>query len=174
MRPSQGMMPPQFQQQFEQRFQKFEQFRELEGQFRKSPEMMENFQGPGGCRGPEECIKYCSDPAHRAECARGNSSVSSGQVLSIGALPPGEIFRQVEPGSERDFRSGSGTTTPFDVNRQPPITNVFPPIGAEGSVCPREFHPVCGTNNRTYPNECFAKSRIGINLVPVFSLDSKL
>src|SRR3989344_5100913 len=43
-RPSQGMMPPQFQQQFEQRFQKFEQFRELEGQFRKPPEMMKNFQ----------------------------------------------------------------------------------------------------------------------------------
>ena len=139
-----------FQKQFENRFQKFEQFRELEGQFRKPPEMMQNFQGPGGCQTPEQCIKYCSDPANRVECARNNPST--------GALPPGEIFRQVESGTERDFRSGSGgTTTPFGVNRQPPITNVLPPIGAESSVCPREFHPVCGTNNRTYPNECFAK-----------------
>ena len=150
MRPPQGMMPPQFQQQFEQRFQKFEQFRELEGQFRKPPEMMQNFQGPGGCQTPEQCIKYCSDPANRVECARNNPST--------GALPPGEIFRQVEPGTERDFRSGSGgTTTPFGVNRQLPITSVFPATGSDSSVCPREFHPVCGTNNRTYPNECFAK-----------------
>ena len=153
MRPPQGMMPPmppQFQQQFEQRFQKFEQFRELEGQFRKPPEMMENFQGPGGCQTPEQCIKYCSDSANRTECAKLNPSV--------GAPPPGEIFRQVEPGSERGFGGGGGTTTPLGV--KPPIgepsQGSLPPIGAEGSVCPREFHPVCGTNNRTYPNKCFA------------------
>ena len=24
--------------------------------------------GPGGCRGPEECFKYCNQPANSAEC----------------------------------------------------------------------------------------------------------
>ncbi|MBI2514668.1 hypothetical protein HYV91_00545 [Candidatus Wolfebacteria bacterium] len=37
----------------------------------KAREFEQVFQvagGPGGCRSPEECFKYCSDPAHGPEC----------------------------------------------------------------------------------------------------------
>ncbi len=40
-----------------------------EGQNQEGP--TENFQsGPGGCQGPEKCIKYCSDPQNKEECAK--------------------------------------------------------------------------------------------------------
>lgn len=31
-------------------------------------EMMSDFQGPGGCKSPQECMNYCQDATHWAEC----------------------------------------------------------------------------------------------------------
>lgn len=78
----------------EEQFRRFEEFRRLDQQFRG--DMMEkgfmptkDFQGPGGCNSPESCIKLCSDPANREECARFNPS--------RGGPPPGELFREGRP-----------------------------------------------------------------------------
>lgn len=172
----------------EKRFEKFEQFRELEGQFRK-PEMMmqDGFpSGPGGCQGPEACIKYCSDPQHRDECAQFNPSV--------GGVPPGELFRQTEPGTTAGYEGkledmrqcGPRPAMPTPAGCKGPIckegrwdfecedfgaspTRTTPLFrtqdgstsGGEtneaGEACTKEYKPVCGANNRTYPNACFAK-----------------
>lgn len=43
----------------------FEQRSESE---RPQGEEGEHSTGPGGCKGEEECRRYCSDPAHREEC----------------------------------------------------------------------------------------------------------
>lgn len=42
------------------------------------------FMGPGGCKTREECIKYCSDPAHIKEC--GNLTSPQGEYPT--PLPP--------------------------------------------------------------------------------------
>lgn len=88
----------------EEQFKRFEEFRKLDQQFRG--DMMEegfmsaeNFQGPGGCNSPESCIKFCSDPANRDECARFNPS--------RGGPPPGEIFREGRPENRDSSRQFS-------------------------------------------------------------------
>ena len=175
------------------RFERFEQFRTLEGQFRK-PEMMiqqDGFlSGPGGCQGPEACIKYCSDPQHRDECAQFNPSV--------GGLPPGELFRQTEPGTAAGYEgkleemrqcgprpampTPEGCTGPIckdgrwdfecrdlGSTRTTPLFRAQEGTTAEETgdtieACTKEYRPVCGANNRTYPNGCFAK-RDGVAIV---------
>ena len=72
--------------------------------------------GPGGCRGPEECQKYCSDPEHRDDCARFNPTG--------GGMPPGSNFIPGSSGSE-GFRppegfmptNGGGYPSPKDLQK---------------------------------------------------------
>lgn len=54
--------------------------------------------GPGGCQGPQECIKYCSDPVNRDECAKFFQEQKGGP-------PPGALFKQVPPGSESGYHN---------------------------------------------------------------------
>ena len=170
----------------EKRFEKFEQFRELEGQFRKPETMMQGtaISGPGGCQGPEECIQYCAKPEHRDECAKFNPST--------GGVPPGELFRQIEPGTAAGYEGkledmrqcGPRPAMPTPQGCKGPIckdgrwdfecenlgsTRATPLFRAQegataggeaneaGEACTKEYRPVCGANNRTYPNACFAK-----------------
>ncbi|MBI3684905.1 hypothetical protein HY250_00650 [Candidatus Azambacteria bacterium] len=120
---------------------RFEEFRTLEGQFRR-PEgaSLGGFmEGPGGCKGPEECIKFCSDPVHRDECAKFN--------LSIGVPPPGEMFRQGEPGSEGGYQGkleGLRTCGP-----QPGMPT---PQGCTGPVCKEgRWEFICPQGERRMP-----------------------
>lgn len=127
------------------RFERFEQFRQMKMPplgATSSMMMQAPMQagGPGGCDSPETCMEYCADPAHRDECARFNPSV--------GNMPPGEMFRQMEPGIEREPR-------PISSGVVPPPTNVGGERG--GVLCTQEYNPVCGTNERTYPNKCYAE-----------------
>lgn len=192
MMPPPGMMgeinPEKFREIEQQRFERFERFRET-GDFAPPPSIMmrEGMSGPGGCQSPEECMKYCYDPANRDKCARFNPSV--------GAPPPGEMFRQMEPGAIGEFqgfeenksddlkRCGPKPAMPtpqgcvgpvcregrwdfeckgLDEGEYPTGGGMMPPaanIGDRtiGAVCAKEYNPVCGANGRTYPNRCFAE-----------------
>jgi len=57
------------------------------------------FRSPGGCTGPEECRRYCSDPAHREECrgfagggAPGFGGGGGFVPSSTGSVRPGGFF----------------------------------------------------------------------------------
>lgn len=165
------------------RFERFEQFRVLEGQFRKPEGFEGGFSGgPGGCKGPEECIKFCSDPAHQSECGifRGpdirfdeqeHGELEEGRGIirgviegpggckgpeecvrycsdplhrdecakfnpSRGGPPPGDIFRRVRPGSESEFRppreEGAGGSAAVCAGPKPLMPA---PMGCAGPVC---------------------------------------
>ena len=108
----QGMMaPPRFKEMEQEKFERFEQFRQMEIStsfiMRQAPMPI---GGPGGCGSPEVCMKYCADPSHRDECARFNPSA--------GGLPPGEMFRQIETGTAGIY----GRSEDFErCGPQPPV-----------------------------------------------------
>ncbi|OHB21900.1 MAG: hypothetical protein A2939_01365 [Parcubacteria group bacterium RIFCSPLOWO2_01_FULL_48_18] len=108
------------------RLEKFREFHELEGQFRGEFEIPRDFSGPGGCKGPEECIKYCSDPAHREECAKFGEQGER--------MPPGGFFQGAPPGAPSEFR--------------PPLEGQFP----SKLQLPPDF---AGPGGCKTPEECF-------------------
>ncbi|MBI2451413.1 MAG: hypothetical protein HYV52_03750 [Parcubacteria group bacterium] len=114
---------------FEQeKFRRFDEFRGLERQFRQGPATQ--FQGgPGGCLSPEECIKFCSDPANRDTCAHfGPPS---------GGPPSGEIFKQVPSGSESEFRN----IEPFILPKNTPYPRMMPPTEVASPFSPDLINP---------------------------------
>lgn len=108
--------------------EKFEELRELEHRFRGQATTTEGFIGPGGCTSPAECIRFCSNPTNRSVCAKFNPSV--------GGMPPGEIFKQVVPGSESGFKRGTTTDEKMeDLKQCGPRPAMPTPIGCRGPVC---------------------------------------
>ena len=115
-------------------------------------------EGPGGCKSPEECITYCSDPQNRDACARFGPSQ--------GGMPPGGTFRQGIPGMPPEGQFPPGTGMPpygggqgsgFPPGGQfPPSTGMMPPsngqfpAGPGGCQGPEECKKYCAE----HPEEC--------------------
>lgn len=117
---------------------RFEQFQQLEQQFRgpggsgfpsfrgefpgqsgefpgNGPQGLENFKGPGGCSSPSECIKYCTE--HQNECF---SFGLQGKPLfrpPEGGIPPGKEggrSGQFPINPIREFLNGNEADENFD------------------------------------------------------------
>jgi len=120
-------------------FRKFEEFRQLENEFRGKPEVFgtlpsvgikeegvkkAQFIGPGGCSSPDECIKYCKE--HREECFSFGPSGKPDVRPGEGGIPPGQEAPrlrtdfvkpvQIPPGASADEfgRCVSGIVSTFD------------------------------------------------------------
>lgn len=90
--------------------ERFEEFKHKR-QFEQGPPPAFH-EGPGGCSSPEECIKYCSDPEHRSECAKFGPKE--------GGTPPGGTFRQAPPNPEFT-RPPLHSPLPNEFRDQPPV-----------------------------------------------------
>lgn len=77
------------------------------------------FAGPGGCKNAEECFRYCTDPAHRAECAGLGTPDSSGGAGARGFFVPAQDGGTAVPsGDTATQRSGTAQTS--GVTARPP------------------------------------------------------
>lgn len=77
------------------------------------------FSGPGGCSGPSECIKYCSE--HQDECASfggpGKPDVKPGE----GGVPPGKFMREemrIKPIDQPEFHDSRNSSNMFEEMKQ--------------------------------------------------------
>ncbi|RJQ29553.1 hypothetical protein C4571_01035 [Candidatus Parcubacteria bacterium] len=73
------------------------------------------FRGPGGCTGPEECRRYCSDPAHGEECKNFAGGVAPGFGGSGGFTPP-----STEPVPPSGFFAPGALPPSFGTTNFPP------------------------------------------------------
>ena len=77
---------------FQRRFEaeRERRFKEFGGEsFGDSPARAgQSFAGPGGCKTPQECFAYCSDPANRAACAGFGASGASDNTGTRGFSMP--------------------------------------------------------------------------------------
>lgn len=136
--------PPADFKRFEQEhFQRFEEFKQLEEQFRGKEfpggfpggpggggppggfmgqeqggpggfpggQGGQGFLGPGGCTGPAECIKYCTE--HKEECFSGSSSGKEGEPPGFHGGPgeqccpaPGQVPIKLRHDLLREFKQG--------------------------------------------------------------------
>lgn len=69
------------------------------------------FSGPGGCQSPAECIRYCTDPAHRAECGFGGSAPRSefGPSMSPSGIEGESRSQTVESETAQTAQAGSAS-----------------------------------------------------------------
>jgi hypothetical protein len=91
--PPAGMMPPPevIQQMKEAGIMPPENFQPGPGQINPGGQMMPPQAGPGGCKTPEECQAYCSNPTHQEECSKsggGNQQQPMPPQGQTGPNPP--------------------------------------------------------------------------------------
>ncbi|MFH0829240.1 MAG: carboxypeptidase regulatory-like domain-containing protein [Candidatus Kerfeldbacteria bacterium] len=103
--------------------------------------------GPGGCSSPEECQKYCSDPAHQTECAK-QAPPPSAQSTTVRISSKASVKvtavagKEDQGGANFDKIIRSGSPTDFQGNARiltlsghkykvcaglPPQSNAMPP-----------------------------------------------
>ncbi len=91
--------------------------------------------GPGGCRGPEECFKYCTQPGNSAECIsfgaksqifdRDTAAQKFNMVNERFNTLPGQYPGFTEPG-KGDYRSYPNGPDYSDRSRQQPGFDQYP------------------------------------------------
>lgn len=84
------------------------------------PPVIQN--GPGGCSSPEECIKFCSNPENKSECAKSGPK--------SGGPPPGGTFREGEHNENNNYPKPEYSNRPmpkYEEHRPYPSENYQPP-----------------------------------------------
>ncbi len=108
--------------------------------------------GPGGCRGPEECFKYCSQPGNSAECisfgAKSQIFEQNTVVQRFNAVNEQFNMPQNQPYSKYPY--------PSQDNNNFPNTNTFP-IGQNQNQYSQYPYPYPPSQQPVGPSpECFA------------------
>ena len=157
---AQGMMaPPQFEEIKQEKFERFEQFRQME-------------IGAAGIYGRPEDLKKCGPQppiALQVGCRLVCKDIKwesicedkIGDLARCGPRPamptPQGCVGPVCKDGRWDFecKDFNGEDRPVNGGIIPSQTNT----GDErsGILCTQEYNPVCGANDRTYPNKCFAE-----------------